>query len=784
MTPVSPARIPVLLLVPVLLAAAGLRLYLAWQAHVPTIDTAVVGQMALEILDGDRPAFFAGQSYMGALEAYLLAAVFVLVPAGRVTMTFVTIGFALAWIVATFFLFRRQYGGWAALAAALVPAFPGWPAMWYTTAPYGGYPQTYLFGTLLLLLALPFLDRRDFAPSLRHAVALALLAGLALWTNLQVLPYLAAAGAAGLWAWTRRPRPLLRWLPYVCVPVAAGLALVPQWLAEPSHVEPPLFGGLSLKVAARSLRAFLHYDLPHSVLWNHPPDSLHRTVAILLTVVVAGGLWLAFRAARRRTGPPATTLLVLFALAVFALTYFPHPMSGYVPRYFNAPVTLLLSWSLALWASAPAAWIRRAGLAAALLLAAYNATHTIRCARIQHIEARQTLEYFASAIEAAREGGWTAVMHSGSEIEGYDGARLTFLAGGDPVFASAFSDRFIDHQLEWEFADHAGYLAPLRHLPFVEGSLSALNVPVRGLRIASPYALLDAPEVARRQERSRLPDSIADHAGPVERHPLFDRSATTGWPDAAAGESVTLTLHFQEPVGFSGLRVSGPEPLDLPYRGTVRVQTPDGEWVTVQHTEQRIAATYLSGTRVYFRGYHPWMDVRFEPVVGTALEWTILPGPANPAPPRLYDLHVLEAHGAIWPDWDDIMIPIQAALQAAPEAVLVAERGVQRALHRGIDAEPLRRRIPLPYNPRFGRTRPERFPLVAGDYLLVVEEAYLAAARTVFEGAGVVIENEFEAGPFRLLSVSVDATTTGRTAWHGFQPVALTAPAHPAPDSP
>ena len=39
-------------------------------------DQAVLGLMARHILHGERPVFFYGQSYQGALEAYLTAGVF------------------------------------------------------------------------------------------------------------------------------------------------------------------------------------------------------------------------------------------------------------------------------------------------------------------------------------------------------------------------------------------------------------------------------------------------------------------------------------------------------------------------------------------------------------------------------------------------------------------------------------------------------------------------------------------------------------------------------------
>ncbi|MDY0146226.1 MAG: hypothetical protein RBS84_09610 [Kiritimatiellia bacterium] len=772
MTATRATRLSLLGLLLVLLVAVSLRLTLAWKAHAPTLDTAVVGQMALDILDGERPLFFAGQSYLGALEAYLLALVFLVLPAGRVTMTLVTIGFALAWIIVTYYFFRRRHGPWAALAAALVPAIPGWSGAWYTTVPYGGYPETYFFGTLLLLLALPFLDRTAFRPSLRQALALALVAGLGLWVNLQLLPFLAAAGLAGLWAWSRHPRPLRPWLAYLIVPLAMGLALLPQLLAEPSHVEPPLFAGLSFHAVARSCRALFRHDLPHCVLWTFPPAALHRLAALLLTGLVAGGIVLAWRNRRAVNTSPSTTPLVLATLAVFSLTYFPHPMSGFVPRYLIAPTALLLSWCVALWCSAPNAWIRRTGFALALLLAAYNAAGILTTARVRAPATQQTLTEFSQVIATARDAGWNAVLYAGSETEGYDGARLTFLSQSHPVFTSAYSDRFLDHQLAWEFGDHCAILARQRHLPFVEGSFAAANVPRGTVHEAGPYVLLDTPEVHRRLERSRLPDSIDGWSGAIDTHPLFDRSAATTWPERADQAGQSLTLRFQKSARLAGLRISAPASAGLPYRYTVQVQKPDGSWITVQDCQRRIAASYLSGTRLYFRGHHPWMDIRFEPMDGTALTWTVIPGPDNPAPPHLDELFVLESSGEPWPDCASLPDTLQQMLAAAPGAQLVAERGILRTLHRhagtgnGLSAS-----IPLPYNPRFARTQPEQFSLRQGRYVLVMETAYAADARAVFTRAGIPILDEQTLAPYNIMIVAIDDATSEKTAWQGFRPV-------------
>ncbi|HMO99599.1 MAG TPA: hypothetical protein PKE26_10860 [Kiritimatiellia bacterium] len=763
-----PTRAPLFLLLLLLLAAGGIRLYLAIQAHVPTLDTAVVGQMAVNILKGDRPLFFAGQNYMGALEAYALALVFLVVPPGRVSMTLVTIAFALAWTIAVYLFFRRRHGAWAGLAAATVPAFPGWPVFWYTTAPYGGYPQTYFFGTILLLLALPFLDRKPFRPGPRHALLLAAITGLALWTNLQVAPYVGAAAIAGLVAFVRRPRPWSAWWPYLLIPAAMALAFLPQLLAEASHVHPPMFDGFSRKAAARSWRALIEHDLPRSLFWLYPPEQLHRIMAIIFTCAASGILLLA---RRPRTGGPSasgTFMLVVLMIAFFAVTYFPHPMSGYVPRYLNAPLSLLLSAGLAGWVGAEFRALRRIGAALAALLLLYNAVGILSAARVRGPTELQTLHRFEQAIDVARDGGWSAVMLTGSEVEGYDGARLTFLAGGRPVFASAFSDRFLDHQLAWEFGEYAGYSTRRRHLPFVEGSLNALGIGEIAIHTTDADALFTVPEVRRYHERSIIPDGIDGWEREPNNHPLFDRRAATTWPDE--GTSNRLIVHLDAPVSFAGLRASAGQPSALPYRYTIRILREDGTWVEAQSSDRRIAGTYLSGTRVYFRGHHPWMDIRFPPIIGTAMEWTLLPGPDNPTPPKLIDLHVLTSHGEAWPEWDAIVTPeFEAKLTALSPETVVAERGLQRALRKGIRDPALRTQLPLPYNPRFGRTQPERFVLPYGTIHLWIESTYRESALRVLQRNGIAYELNDDQTPFTLITLSNAPPEANPLSWNGFQ---------------
>jgi len=756
-----------------LLAAAGLRLLLAIRVHVATLDTAVVGQMARNILTGDRPLFFAGQNYMGALEAYVLAAVFAVVPPNHTTMTLATIGFALAWVLATYWFFRKPFGPHAALAAAIIPALPGWTTIWYTTAPYGGYPQTYFFGMLLLLLATPFAPGQPPPPKpLRHALTLGLVAALAVWTNLQVLPYLAAVALAGLLAWIRNPRPLRPWLPYALVPACILAAFLPQRLAEPAHVYPPMFEAFSLSAISRSWRGLWSYDLAHCLLWSYPPRILHILMAILISGLLLGSIAMVtqprFRADRtlRFHG-----VLVATMLAVFCLTYFPHPMSGFVPRYLVAPLTLLLSWASAVWVSQSRPLIRRPGIGILLALALYNTYGVWHVTQVRAPGKQETLQDFAAVIAAARTQDWMTIQHTGSETEGYDAARLTYTAGGNPVFTSAFGERFLAHQMAWETGVEPALLTRQNALPFLLGSYAALQADPGRIVACPPYALVENPPVQRWQESSVSPRGMTSPDGNINAHPLFDRSNQTTWP-ATEEFPQRISLAFDPPVQLSGLRVLARHPQELPYQYRLRTRQPGQDWQEVQISQQRIAASYLSGTRIYFRGFQPWMDIRCAPHPVDALEWIVEQGPANRTPPELNHLFVLATDQQPWPALDPCLSAILDALQEYPQSPLLAERGLLRELHRygrthAIDPA-VAGRIPWPYNPRFSSTLPPQMPLPSTDCLLALEQGYATGAVQRLQAAGRTVREIAAVPPFVLYHLAPASIASLPLYWQGF----------------
>jgi len=145
-------------------------------------DEAVVGLMARDILAGESwPVFYAGQSYLGALEPWSVAASFALLGESAFSLRLVPLLYSLAFLVATYFLLRRFFRQmetglillWTALGT---PFFNLW-----TVKARGGFAEVLLLGTIFLLLFERCWRLRD--PGAARLVALGTVAGFGLFVN-------------------------------------------------------------------------------------------------------------------------------------------------------------------------------------------------------------------------------------------------------------------------------------------------------------------------------------------------------------------------------------------------------------------------------------------------------------------------------------------------------------------------------------------------------------------------------------------------------------------------
>ncbi|MEU7679581.1 hypothetical protein AB0C42_32745 [Micromonospora taraxaci] len=182
----------------VLLAGVGYRLWLLAHATPPTnSDEATMGLAALHIARGeDFPVWFYGQQYMGTLEAYLAAPVFALAGGPSLvglrlpTLVLYAVFLLLAWRLTL----RLTGDRWFGLLVVALLALGSDRIVKNQIIAGGGYPEMNAAGVALAVLAVDLATGRPGRRLARWA-AWGFLAGLMLWVDPLVLPYVVATGA-------------------------------------------------------------------------------------------------------------------------------------------------------------------------------------------------------------------------------------------------------------------------------------------------------------------------------------------------------------------------------------------------------------------------------------------------------------------------------------------------------------------------------------------------------------------------------------------------------------
>jgi hypothetical protein len=337
-------------------------------------DEAVVGLMARHIaLLGERPVFYWGQPYLGSLEAFTAAPLFRLFDSSTGVLKLVPAAYSLGFLAMSAILARRLFGMGAALATAAYLALP--PAMWavWSTKARGGYAELLFLGEALLLATLELAQ----APSRRSALLWGILAGLAFWTHLLAVVYLAPAV---LYLVLARPRRVsgaaiglaaVGWLvgmtPLVIENLADGFLTLAALLRPPDLPVDPLVQFLRFfRVGVPVLLGLGQPTTSQAMFdqdWLERPAG-HVGVAVLALVIMAAVLLTYVPSARRLllcgVQPAAEpALLVLLAVAVppvVALTRFGFFVSEpryALPLYGAVPLLAGALWRVA-WL--PARW--------------------------------------------------------------------------------------------------------------------------------------------------------------------------------------------------------------------------------------------------------------------------------------------------------------------------------------------------------------------------------------------------------------------------------------------
>src|SRR2546421_3546761 len=165
-------------------------------------DEGTMGLMALHVAyHGEMPVFFYGQGYMGSLEAYLAAPLFQLFGPSAFMLRLGLLLLSPLFLVNTYLLTRTLYTKGFALFTLFLLSFGSAQLLSLQLSATGGHPDTPFFGSLLILYTLVLARTAGEIPLTRErrrrVLAYAgwgLVAGLALWTDPLLIPYIVMSG--------------------------------------------------------------------------------------------------------------------------------------------------------------------------------------------------------------------------------------------------------------------------------------------------------------------------------------------------------------------------------------------------------------------------------------------------------------------------------------------------------------------------------------------------------------------------------------------------------------
>ncbi len=344
-------------------------------------DEAVVGLMARHIaFAGERPVFYYGQPYLGSLEAFSAAPLFVLFDSSTLLLKLVPTTYSLGFLALSAITAKQLFGTGPALATAAYLALP--PSMWavWSTKARGGYAELLFLGDALLLVTL-FLAERN---NRKLAVLWGLLAGLAFWTHLLAIVYLVPAAAYLLLRrrrhWCRQElvlaagATLLGMLPLLFHNAVTGLPTLQALLQPPDLPPDPAAQFIRFFRVGVPVLAGLGQPTTSDVLFDQ--DWLNRPAGNPWLALSAVGVLVAALATHLpslralvtphgRPGPALLLLVVILIPPVVAVTRFGFFVSE--PRYalpLYAGVPLLAA---ALWRAIRPTWPKAAITAVVLL---------------------------------------------------------------------------------------------------------------------------------------------------------------------------------------------------------------------------------------------------------------------------------------------------------------------------------------------------------------------------------------------------------------------------------
>jgi Dolichyl-phosphate-mannose-protein mannosyltransferase len=342
-------------------------------------DEAMTGLMVRRILDGHWYAYLAGQRYNGAIEQYLQALVWAVLPQNPFTLRLTQVALAALVIVMIYLVGARMLATrWHAALAALLFATGPFFNIWKGVRSHGAYPTAQLIGLAGVYCALRLRERYQR----RWLLGLAGACGLGLWASWSAAFLLIPGVVYALPALWRHARH--RWSDLALAGLALLLGYAPALAWAVANGSVPLLGGSQPQrtpwerlesLASPVLREFVGVGYRY----GRPGWPLVAQFA-LVAVLAAAYLVAVYRrlVSRGRSGDhdpagadiepaPRPTDILLLAVPVTAVLYALSKYTWFIgePRYLFAAYPAL---ALGVAALIPAAGRRAVAAGAAVTL--------------------------------------------------------------------------------------------------------------------------------------------------------------------------------------------------------------------------------------------------------------------------------------------------------------------------------------------------------------------------------------------------------------------------------
>ncbi len=468
-----------------LVSALAAFLYGVQTCYTATFDTGTIGLMAVNILQGDRPLFFYGQFYMGAIEAYVAAFWVLILGFSEQAVSLSPISFSLLWILASYLLFKELLDSRGGLIAATCTFFSGYYAYYYMISPYGGYPVVFSLGTLILWLTVAIVSRDHTSKrSLLLLMCIGFLSGIGLWTHFLIAPYLLTSFYFLLLHIIKNKFSFTLCLQYLFSASIAATGFFPYLTSPKIYYENDstinfFFSTGHLK---NSIYTLLSQNGPQLLIDKDLFDTFSpiffNTICFLAILLVGILFCMAFFTTIKAIGARQNHRLLLpfIFLAFFFALYLPHEMA-----VIHAPRYLLGAWSMTLGTLWSYLLLLRPGSRTNVFFKIFFgcfllfSAATTACFIYMNRDAQQTRAANKLVAETARHHGLTTVFLLGDNIFGLRGQLLSMFAENTTHFVSTRNERYLANAQLAETDENFGFLCRHNNAQTVTTTLRRLG---------------------------------------------------------------------------------------------------------------------------------------------------------------------------------------------------------------------------------------------------------------------------------------------------------------------